>query len=187
MWKRDWGEFRLLLKSKGTKLTLENSAVFDEESALKIGWMARLRHYNRLINDYKGACRSALATDEEDLTYAIDKMRNASLVAFDFLRLIGIANETSTRKQFLKELKKSFDIVASKNPNDSATSMIGQAKILAIVRAVHIQTKGCAIQGELLEECSRVLDMLLPPESYNSPSRTLARKRAVHATVPTSS
>jgi uncharacterized protein DUF4365 len=155
-----WEEFGLLLKKRKASVLFQESSVFDKNSATKIGWIARIRNYDRLVSYHK---RRYLAEIEELEPGIADSKRpkpDAFVVAFDFLRLLGVISTKSLTKRFLLELVKTRNLLMSKFPGESLEAYAGQAKILAILRVVHQRTGGCPIPVTLLRECYDLLELL---------------------------
>lgn len=147
------------LRSTSLRLNFNENSVFDQEHLQKLGWIARIDHYQTLI----------IRARERDVTHLqlADDLEIASrghkswvpLVAYDFLKLLFIIGKEGVDKAFVKSIQVAKTRIKSKTPSDSlqsAEDIEHMAITLALLWRVGSFSNGCGTPRALLEACEDV-------------------------------
>jgi hypothetical protein len=142
------------------KLVFDSSAAFDKDAAIKLAWMARLDHYNTLIakalNDDLLFYRDSSKKKEEIKAY---KSR-VPLLAFDFLRLIGVITNEGIDIGFRRILQNAQKRLGREFPKKSDQDLRNMAGFLAVLISIQ-RVSSCGVPESVHEACWNVVSTLM--------------------------
>lgn len=145
----DW----YLLKTEKSRLIFKENSLFDVENALKIGWIARVNHYQSLLNN---ALDRDLHYQEFPHHKPDDYKDRAPLITFDFLRLVQILDDEFIDMAFYEYYRNTMDEIRKKHPDEPEDMVEGEAAMLSILRWINYVSKGCGVPTTLLVNCTNI-------------------------------
>ena len=131
-----------LLESKLIKLTFSQDDHFNEQQAVRIGWLARIDHYKTLLYDaivrdddiqqIESAARSTKAG-----VYSHQSL--VPLITFDFLRLVGVISSDDAElfdKGYLTMYRNGIDTLSKEADLENPEQIKRMAATLALLSKV---------------------------------------------------
>jgi hypothetical protein len=148
---QDLHEWNLVaFKQRKTRLLFTEEKVFDVSSVARLGWRARMDHYANLLTraldeDYQNSCLA-----EETQAVKGDSQSRIPLIAFDFLKRVGVLDENSFSFAFFEQLYECGQIhkARSEDPGDGRSLIL-----LAFLRHLAVLSDNCPVPNRLAEHC----------------------------------
>ena len=147
-----------VLQQQESRLFFRNNAVFNKNQGVRIGWIARVYHYTRLLSDDIG-----MAFSHARLPYEQGKNPNRSskipLIGYDFLCLLGILSHgtDSIDKSFLNGFKNARSHFAKELSSYDKVKISRMAIGLALLGTIDKKSRGLGLPPILSETCTSVL------------------------------
>jgi hypothetical protein len=155
------------------KLTAKN--IFNVETARQFIWNCRIEHWSRMLSWYENHINYELHFDAH---YARRKMNrlNASVVVLAFLKAMGIVEDDTLSKTFLKFFKNASNNFAKTNSESQEDKLsLRSAVMLAMLGQVH-DACGSGLPSNLLERGTDLCGALLHrwhPNDWKAGNRLL--------------
>lgn len=140
----------IAFQEQRARLSFTEEKVFDVSSAANLGWQGRMDHYAHLLT-------RALDEDYQSLCYAqecgateIDSQSRIPLIAFDFLRRMGVLDENSFSLEFFTHLLECRHIYEhqANSPGDDRSIVL-----MALLRHLAVLSNNCPVPNRLAEHC----------------------------------
>ena len=143
------------------RLIFDDKSAFNKAQLNKIAWMARIFHYERLFYDATAGDVHHFRFETDEVLGKREHKSKTPLIAFDFLRLISVLNDSGLSLDFHADFKKAKAKIKKKMPDASVQQVAGMGVIAAILMRLYIVSGGCGMPTLLLDACSDLTERFL--------------------------
>lgn len=153
-------EWDILLQDSKPRLLFPDEQIFDIAQMQKIGWIARIDHYQRLIAQATYDDAMFYRNTEESPKRRAGYHSRITILAYEFLKMVDVIEDSGFSSTFWRGFNNSLRYIAQDAPDRTTRQRRISATILAFLACTNRAT-GLSMPEDLIHHCTNIILMLL--------------------------
>jgi hypothetical protein len=154
-----------LLGQTKARMTFSKDHVLTVESMKWLGWKARVHHYTLLLNNALARDREARSVKETGRK--INYKSRTPLIAFDFLRLIGVLTSDGVARDVLRGYNNAVRNLGQ-DDTETGAKVENMAAGLAVLRQIDALAPSVGLSGDMIDICAEITVRIIEQEKKRS-------------------